>query len=1320
MTAKGVYLGENDDSDEDIVKVINDSGTESSEDQIETSRPVDKQFSSDKNENKEKELMTEVQITLARLENELSKTNNKDNVQGLMNKLKSFLNVKNTNESNEQTIPTPPPRKYHKNRHSIAGTQDDMGSVRSFLDQCDDHVSPVRTNNVGIKNQPNTLVNNLQNDVQQYNKQSANLNNSINNNKNVIHFQKDILDSNRTTNNVGKQQSILKQRSVDSSKNENAKQFQKQSSLDNSYINNSVMSPRLDQSNDIVHIENPNVKNYKSVNYSPDVYTVESNEPGIKPLVATLTLRETNQMVDDAEDGDISSDDDENNGGNNIRNARKLLKFAKNEMKSKQLIRSNKKIKMKRSNTIDIPKNMKYYSSGDELTNEDRLKNKTPTFVPKTENDFKFLAFLKKNNTEDTKCYNSAARGGAHWSNRFSCIKTTFENAEKQNVPTVQPKKSQAKLFWQKSEEKMNQNNRLPWMSNEEHSNVVTGSLVVQTKPTQNFTHAIKSPFQAVNKVESIPQTKTSYTGTVKQMASEKFNKIENINMEPKSVGVKNVNSKINNFENNLNPNEYNNAHDRQSDSHRTFASTSTTTHRNFVPQQTNFKPIPQKPDVPQNYKPIVQPVYPYPKPQAPTHSNGQPTQFIKKQFPEPQYQKPIPKVMSPQQGLNAYREHSLYDSPSRDYHNNSGIFSPYQEHTSGYNENPRNFQIQNDQAGFYESQISPYEPSVVEIHKSPLCTKNGSHFTPISPAVVDNISYEPQTVAVSRVMGKEQCQQAVIVNKTNKQHFNESTNVLKNIISQHQYNDNHSQNQFPSDDSTFRSIDTSNLPSNTSYVYPTPVNRPNVTVQPMNYSASSSLPQTSFQNYTPSSQTHNSYQQYPSPHTSSSHFQQSKVQPGQQYPTSSAQSNYQTDSYRFPPYRDGNYNSPSIPQTHLQQQPSNVAKTRPNSMYMHSDDYNPNVNFSNNPIYSSNNAPYALTGSKSSSSVYPSSVISPVSYPYRNHTSNVPQERNYQSIPSDQFVDSRHKLVANSITSFERATSQPPPPRNNPAIISNAPANVNKTNSKPSGGDSKISYMNYISQISPQTMQNKLHYSPGRKSISPTYHHNLGYGELSQSSTQSSISDNSPINKLNSPHMNLSTPSSPQFPAPPILTKTPQLKISSKTAFVPVKPFHQSLATPSIPKQHLKLPPSSPNANSMSPSAGFVSPPASSPKMPSVLQKSESWHQMVLDRMAPKKSSPIPAGPGKLLPKAKSSHSLSFAKQFEAAIPDTIEKKKTVEAYLNTEGSKKEINKYNFKQFKKTKTSKSSSTASKSVVPLSDNLDNVDEAFDSLFLESK
>ncbi|XP_008484125.1 putative uncharacterized protein DDB_G0293878 [Diaphorina citri] len=582
MTAKGVYLGENDDSDEDDVKVINDSGTESSEDQIETSRPVDKQFSSDKNENKEKELMTEVQITLARLENELSKTNNKDNVQGLMNKLKSFLNVKNTNESNEQTIPTPPPRKYHKNRHSIAGTQDDMGSVRGFLDQCDDHVSPVRTNNVGIKNQPNTLVNNLQNDVQQYNKQSANLNNSINNNKNVIHFQKDILDSNRTTNNVGKQQSILKQRSVDSSKNENAKQFQKQSSLDNSYINNSVMSPRLDQSNDIVHIENPNVKNYKSVNYSPDVYTVESNEPGIKPLVATLTLRETNQMVDDAEDGDISSDDDENNGGNNIRNARKLLKFAKNEMKSKQLIRSNKKIKMKRSNTIDIPKNMKYYSSGDELTNEDRLKNKTPTFVPKTENDFKFLAFLKKNNTEDTKCYNSAARGGAHWSNRFSCIKTTFENAEKQNVPAVQPKKSQAKLFWQKSEEKMNQNNRLPWMSNEEHSNVVTGSLVVQTKPTQNFTHAIKSPFQAVNKVESIPQTKTSYTGTVKQMASEKFNKIENINMEPKSVGVKNVNSKINNFENNLNPNEYNNAHDRQSDSHRTFASTISTWNLNL------------------------------------------------------------------------------------------------------------------------------------------------------------------------------------------------------------------------------------------------------------------------------------------------------------------------------------------------------------------------------------------------------------------------------------------------------------------------------------------------------------------------------------------------------------------------------------------------------------------------------------------------------------------------------------------------------------------------------------------------------------------
>lgn len=1299
MATKGVYLGE--DSDEDDVKLVNDSGTESSEDQNENSRTVDKHIA---NENQDKALMTEVQITLARLENELNKSSNKDNVQGLISKLKSFLNVKSVNENNQQTIPTPPPRKYHKNRHSIPGIQNfpDQSS-----DQDDRHVanehrhenSPVVNINIDKNNQPKILLNNnsnRRNDVQ-----PVHLNNSINKNKNVVHFQKDILDSNRTNNNIGKQ-STPRQTSLDLQNHKN--QFQKQSTLDSDY---SLASPRIDQLSEMARVENinPNKKTYNNVHYSPDVHVLESNEPD-KPLVAKLTIRGNNLTTDDAEDGDISSDDDEV-GGSNIRNARKLMKFAKNEMKSKQLVRSSKKIKMKRSNTIDIPKNVKYYSSGDELANDDRMKTKTPTFIPKTENDFKFLAFLKRNNTEDTKSYNSAARGGAHWSNRFSCIKTTFENAEKQNTDTVEPKKSKAKMFWQKNEEKINQNTKVPWMiSEEDQPNVVTGSLVVQTNPKQNFTHAIKSPFQAINKIQPIPQTKTSFSGTVKQMANEKFNKIENVqNSEPKaSVGVI--------F--------------RKPEKQNTFSSISSNVHHSFVQEQTNFKPIPQRSDAPDSYKPIVQPVYPYQKPQVPNHSQNQTTQFIKKQFPEPQYQKPAPKVMSPQYGINAFKEHPMYESP-QDYHDKSRIFSPHEERISGFNENPRDFQVQNStQTGYYENQISPYEPSVVEIHKSPLCTKTGSHFTPISPAVVDSISYEPQTVAVSRVMGREQCQQAIIVNNANKQHFNESTNALKNILSQHQNYENQAlstENQLSEDSSTnYPLINTTDLPSNTSYVYPNTINHTKVTVQPINYTANSSVPQT-FQNY-PYSTNNSSYQSYASAPTPSSNFHQSSqgiVQQHQYYP-SAGQPNYQSDSNRLIPQSSGSmYKDPSIPQNNFQHKSNNAVKTRPSSMYIHADDFNTNVNFSNNPVYSSKHAPYALSGSKSSSAVYPSSVMSPVHYPYRNNLSNVPQERNYPSIPSDQFVDPRQRLVSNNVTFYERAVSQPPTPKNNSAVINSAPLNTSRSNLKPSGDESKISYINYISQISPQTMHSKLNYSPGRKSISPSCQNSQSYGELSQSSTQSSISDNSPINKLTSPHMNLA---SPQFPAPPILTKTPQLKISSKTAFVPVKPFNQIAASSSIPKQILKLPPSSPHVSyNLSPSTGFLSPmsPSSSPKMPSVLQKSESWHQMVLDRMAPKKLSPIPSGPGKLQPKAKSSHSLNFAKQFEAAIPDTIEKKKTVEAYLNTDSNKKEINKYNFKQFKKTKTSKSSSSSStKTVVPLSDNLDNVDEAFDSLFNDSK
>lgn len=1292
MATQGVYLGA--DSDEDDVKLVNDSGTESSEDQTENSRIVDEHIA---NEPQDKALMTEVQITLARLENELKKSSNKDNVQGLMSKLKSFLNVKN-NENNQelgQTIPTPPPRKYHKHRHSVAGSQNfsehsnnQEDIIRHTANQHRHENSPVVTVNIGKNTQPKILVTNgnRRNDVQ-----SSNLNNSINKNKNIVHFQKDILDNN----NAGRQ-NTSRQSSLDIPNYKN--QLHKQSSLDSDY---SLASPKFDQRNEMAQVEsiNPDQKTYDNVHYSTDVHALESSEPD-KPLVATLTIRENNR-TDDADDGDISSDDDE--VGGNIRNARKLMKFAKNEMKSKQLVRSSKKIKMKRSNTIDIPKNMKYYSSGDELAGDDRMKTKTPTFIPKTENDFKFLAFLKKNNSEETKTYNSAARGGTHWSNRFSCIKTTFENAEKDNLNTiVEPKKSKAKLFWQKSEEKMNRNNnnKVPWMSSEsDQHNVVTGSLVVQTKPNQSFTHDMKSPFQAINKVQNIPQTKTSFSGTVKQMANEKFNNIENVhNLEPKaSIGIT----------------------VRKSDKPNIFSSNSTTAHHNFGPDHTNFKPIPQRSDAANSYKPIVQPVYPYQKPQMANHPHNQ-TQIIKKQFPEPQY---VPKVLSPQYRINAFKDNTMYESPQD--HDRSRIFSPSQERIqSVFNDTPSNFQVQNNShTGYYENQISPYEPSVVEIHKSPLCTKNGSHFTPISPAVVDSISYEPQTVAVSRVMGREQCQQAVIVNNSNKQHFNESTNVLKNILSQHQNYENQEsvtkENESVDDSSiNYHLINTTDLPSNTSYVYPNPVNHTKVTVQPLNYTANSSVPRT-FQNY-PQSTNDSSYQNFISPPSNSNYHQSSPAMVQQQYYPPVGQAYYQSDSNRIISQGDGRmYKSSSIPQNNYHQISNNPLKTRPNSMYIHSDDFSTNVNFSNNPVYSSKSTPYALSGSKSSSAVYPASIMSPVNYPYRNNSSIVSLQRNYPSIPSDQFADSRQRQVSNNVTSYERAISQPPTPKNNSAIINNAPMITSRSNFKPTGGESKISYMNYISQISPQTMQSKLNYSPGRKSISPSCP-SQSYGELSQSSTQSSISDNSPINKLVSPHMNLS---SPQFPAPPILTKTPQLKISSKTAFVPVKPFIQTVGSSSTPKQNLKLPPSSPNASyNISPSTGFVSPmsPSSSPKMPSVLQKSESWHQMVLDRMAPKKLSPIPSGPGKLQPKAKSSHSLNFAKQFEAAIPDTIEKKKTVEAYLNTD-IKKEINKYNFKQFKKTKTSKSSSSSSsKAVVPLSDNLDNVDEAFDSLFHDSK
>ncbi|KAJ9592301.1 hypothetical protein L9F63_001197, partial [Diploptera punctata] len=203
-----------------------------------------------------------------------------------------------------------------------------------------------------------------------------------------------------------------------------------------------------------------------------------------------------------------SNERDANNVTNviNVSSAQRLLQMATEDAKtSKPLSRPDRKVKMKRANTIDIPKPLNFYEieeesdySSDEEYNEDNKpgsnsdhratylalrgpirigsgnkpmgdKVPPPDFQPKTESDRKFLAFLQQHsNGKDTMwkaeqakvaTYNPSARGGHHWSNRFSNIKTAFEtSAERGSGEPVRGKRvtsgpAAARLFWQTADD---------------------------------------------------------------------------------------------------------------------------------------------------------------------------------------------------------------------------------------------------------------------------------------------------------------------------------------------------------------------------------------------------------------------------------------------------------------------------------------------------------------------------------------------------------------------------------------------------------------------------------------------------------------------------------------------------------------------------------------------------------------------------------------------------------------------------------------------------------------------------------------------------
>lgn len=112
---------------------------------------------------------------------------------------------------------------------------------------------------------------------------------------------------------------------------------------------------------------------------------------------------------------------------------------------------SNKKQLMKRANTIDIPKSQQpaeSESDGEDnpvgllravhVNPKQKPGNKVPEFVPKTENDHKFLAFLQKTSHHHGLGWNQN-KSVTNWTNKFGNIKSAFESGAVTEKSALKP-----------------------------------------------------------------------------------------------------------------------------------------------------------------------------------------------------------------------------------------------------------------------------------------------------------------------------------------------------------------------------------------------------------------------------------------------------------------------------------------------------------------------------------------------------------------------------------------------------------------------------------------------------------------------------------------------------------------------------------------------------------------------------------------------------------------------------------------------------------------------------------------------------------------
>ncbi|XP_065334752.1 uncharacterized protein LOC135936010 isoform X3 [Cloeon dipterum] len=211
-----------------------------------------------------------------------------------------------------------------------------------------------------------------------------------------------------------------------------------------------------------------------------------SEPPKVKPVKA-LALELESQEPEEAKSGGVL-------WGSICQSARDDRKLVS---------RAEKKRKLKRANTIDIPKPLDAQDLHDSDEDEDvnagvpqKASLELP-FVAKTDNDRKFLAFLDRKSPKEGVRTSSAAPGGHQWNNRFSNLKTNFEKTDAKKLDELPPPapavilrphepksvREHDQMKRKSSLPTVSRNQPLPWASAGQNV-VVVGSLTV--KQNQN------------------------------------------------------------------------------------------------------------------------------------------------------------------------------------------------------------------------------------------------------------------------------------------------------------------------------------------------------------------------------------------------------------------------------------------------------------------------------------------------------------------------------------------------------------------------------------------------------------------------------------------------------------------------------------------------------------------------------------------------------------------------------------------------------------------------------------------------------------------